>query len=57
MELGCGVLDSKAPFDAGLSFVTLHFEGLNLSTEGRLVGETTSEAVVGEDAELDFPPC
>ena len=54
MEFGSGVLDAEAPVDAGLSFVALHFEGLNLSAESLLVGETSAEATAGEDAELDL---
>ena len=54
MEFGSGVLDAEAPVDAGLSFVSFQFQGVNLLAEGFLVRETLPEATAGEDAELDF---
>ena len=54
MEVGSGVLHAEAPVGSGLSFVTLHFEGLGCSVEGFQVGEASCEATAGEDAELDF---
>ena len=54
MEFVSGVLDAKAPVDATLSFVPLQSQGLDLSAEGCLVGETLPETDAGEDAELDL---
>ena len=54
MEFGSGILDAEAPVDAGLSFVSLQFQGVDLPAEGFLVRETLPEATAGEDAELDL---
>ena len=54
MEFGTGVLDAEAPVDAGLSFVSFQFQGVDLPAEGFLVGEALPEATAGEDAELDL---
>ena len=54
MEFGSGVLDAEAPVDAGLSFVSLQFQGVDLPAEGFLVREALLEATAGEDAELDL---
>ena len=37
MEFGSGTLDAEAPVDAGLSFVSLQFQDVDLPAEGFLV--------------------
>ena len=37
MEFRSGVLDAEAPVDAGLSFVSFQFQGVNFPAEGWLV--------------------
>ena len=54
MELGSGVLDAETPVDAGLSFVALLFQGLDLAAEGFLIGDALFEAAAGEDTEFDL---
>ena len=54
MEFGSGVLDAEAPVDAGLSFVSLYFQSVDLLAEGFLIRQTLPEATAGENAELDF---
>ena len=55
MEFGSGLLDAKSPVDAGLSLVSLLFQGQDLPAEGFLVGETLPQAVDREKtAELDL---
>ena len=54
MELGSGVLDAETPVDAGLSSVSLLFQGLNLPAEGLLLRDALFEAAAGEDTEFNL---
>ena len=54
MEFSSGVLDAETPVDAGLSLISLQFQGVDFPAEGCLVRETLPEATAGEDAELDL---
>ena len=39
MEFRSGILDAEAPVDAGLSFVSFQFQGVNFSAESWHVRE------------------
>ena len=54
MEFSSGVLDAETPVDAGLSLISLQFQGVYFPAEGCLVRETLPEATAGEDTELDL---
>ena len=55
MEFGSGILDAEAPVDAGLSFVSLQFQGVDLPAEGFLVRETLPEATAGPISTNEVP--
>ena len=54
VELDAGIKYIEPPFDVGFSLVQLQFQGMNLPTEGFLVGKTLPGTTEEEDTELDL---